>query len=418
MNYRLVSALLKSNWAIDPQFAINSMSWVNDLLKGNIEIESTDSEKYKPYAATKPEASDRFVFRSIDEAEKGSVAVIPVMGSLMKQDQLCGPMGMATLGEIVKRADNNPNIEGMVLHIDSPGGTVDGTEVFAETVKNAKKPVVTYVDGLMASAALWIGSGADEVFASTKNDEIGSVGVVMQMADFQPLYEEMGVVFHTITADQSNEKVKMYKDIRNGNYKEFKEEFLNPMAQTFIDAIKENRPDVQQKHLTGKVFLASKVMGVYVDQIGSFEDVIDRVYQLADEQKQNNNQTQSQSQTMEFKNIIAVLSIASLEADKDGYVQLNQEQLQEIDQALGRTNQAETERDNLQQEVTQLKQDKETLQSEKDNLQGQIKQLQKEPGADHTDVPRDTDASDQDAESDDVLSNEDHELYNKYIKQE
>src|SRR5665811_396008 len=119
-----------------------------------------------------------------------SVAVISLDGALMKADQYCGASGMASIGETIKQADNHHNIKGIVLHVDSPGGTVDGTEALSSIIKNTSKPILTFVDGLMASAALWIGSSSDETMASTDTDEIGSVGVLMSFMDIQGYYEK------------------------------------------------------------------------------------------------------------------------------------------------------------------------------------------------------------------------------------
>ncbi|MEF8811134.1 MAG: S49 family peptidase [Bacteroidales bacterium] len=406
MNYRLISALLKSHWAIDPQFALNSINWVNDLLSGKTEIEPASEEKYTPYA-TKPQASDRYVYRAIDEAEKGSVAVIPIMGSLMKQDQLCGPMGMATLGEMAKRADNNPNIEGILLHIDSPGGTVDGTERFASIVKNTQKPVVTYIDGLMASAALWIGSGADEIIASTANDEVGSVGVMMKFADFQPFYEEMGVKFHTVTADQSSEKMKMFEEIRNGNYKEFKEELLNPMAQTFINAIKENRPLAEDRHLSGKVFLADKAMGAFVDRIGSFDEAVNRVYELADENKTNNN-NQNQA-TMKTDKVNEAIGVSALEFP-DGYASLSLAQVEALENRLAQLEQDKEKADNdlTEKDNTISEKDKEI-----ENLQNEVQELKESPGDKHSEVYKKIDQKGKEEEGkEEMLTDDDLKTYN------
>ncbi len=80
-------------------------------------------------------------------------------------------------------AASNPNIAAIVLQIDSPGGEVSGTQQLADVIKSVQKPVVAFVDGMMASAALWIGSAADEIIASTPQDIIGSIGTMMSFGD-------------------------------------------------------------------------------------------------------------------------------------------------------------------------------------------------------------------------------------------
>jgi len=275
VNYRLTSAILKSVWAIEPKAAIAHGSMLSLLLNDN--ISTLETEEYpKTYAASMVKG----IYADYNDAPSGSVAVIPVIGELMKYSQSCGPIGMQRIGRQIQEADNQENISAIVLNIDSPGGTVDGTETLANIVKQAKKPVVTFVDGMMCSAALWIGTSADYVFASLPNDEIGSIGVMISFADMQPYWEKQGVKFHKIRADQSKDKNEVFYQALDGKYDQIKEEMLNPLADSFIKAVKENRPDVAPGQLTGKVFFAKDVIGTLIDEIGSLNDAIDKALSL------------------------------------------------------------------------------------------------------------------------------------------
>ena len=93
----------------------------------------------------------------------------------------------------------------------------------------------------------------------------------------------MGVKFHTITASTSPEKVKMWEDLRAGKYENYIKEILDPLDQKFMNTIRENCPNVEDKHLSGKTFFARDVMGVFVDSIGTLEDAILRAAELAEE---------------------------------------------------------------------------------------------------------------------------------------
>jgi len=317
---------LKGKWAIDPQFALNSMPFVSDLISGKIEIDDEVPEQ------------------NIEEPS-GKVMVINLKGPLMKDDQECGPAGMATIGEYIKKADKSKDISAIVLNIDSPGGTVDGTETLANIVKNTEKPVVSFLNGLMASAALWIGSSADEIMASNEMDEIGSVGVLLSFADVQPYWEKKGVKFHQIVSTLSPEKVKQFEDIRAGKYDDYKKEVLDPLAERFQNVIRENRPKVKDEHLTGKVFFAKDVKGVFVDSIGTIEDAIALAASLVKEKTKaesgnsnNNNQTQS-IQMKKLELINKVLGISDLEM-VDGHASLNEEMLEALENTLAERNSA------------------------------------------------------------------------------
>jgi ClpP class serine protease len=67
------------------------------------------------------------------------------------------------VSKLVIEALNNPEIEAILLDIDSPGGSVNGTMELGDLIRDAKKqkPVMAYTDGMMCSAAYWIGSQAN-----------------------------------------------------------------------------------------------------------------------------------------------------------------------------------------------------------------------------------------------------------------
>jgi protease-4 len=295
---KLLSAVLRGKWAIDPIFALSQGAVIANLINPATVLNGGEVKKISAYAIS-PKAANgtQYSYRDgFSNAPVNSVAVIRISGPLMKEDQYCGPIGMETIGQIIKEADSNPNIEGIVLQIDSPGGTVDGTETLGNIVKNAQKPVVTFVDGLMCSAALWIGSSADEVIASTSTDEIGSVGVLVQFADLQPMLEAQGVAFHIVKASTSVDKVKMWEDLRAGKYDEYIQQILDPLDEKFMNTIRSNCANVQDKHLTGKVFFARDVLGVYVNSIGTISDAIQRASELAPAKKNKATFTRTLSQ--------------------------------------------------------------------------------------------------------------------------
>ncbi len=275
MNYRLTSTILKSVWAIEPRAALAHGSMLSVLFNEN-DLELKAEEQPKVFAATKAGG----LYTSYDKAPEGSVAVIPLIGEMMKYDQWCGTTGTRTVGNRILEADKHPNISAIILSIDSPGGTVDGTESLANIVKGTKKPIVAFIDGMMCSAALWVGTSADEVIASTPNDEIGSIGVMVSFADIQPYWEKQGIKFHKIRADQSKDKNEVFYKALEGDYESIKKEMLNPLADAFIEAVKANRPNATQEQFTGKVFFAKNLIGTLIDSIGNLDYAVERALSL------------------------------------------------------------------------------------------------------------------------------------------
>lgn len=141
---------------------------------------------------------------SMQPSKKGdkSVAVISVAGTLMKQQPSMGGTSTVQIRRDVRAAANDPNVSGILLRVDSPGGTVSGTADLAADVKAARKmkPVWAHIEDLGASAAYWVASQADQVFANTSTALVGSIGTVMTVYDASVAAEREGIktlVFRT-----------------------------------------------------------------------------------------------------------------------------------------------------------------------------------------------------------------------------
>lgn len=124
-----------------------------------------------------------------------SVAVVKATGLLMKQQSSMGGTSTIQLRRDIRQATNDPNVSGILLAIDSPGGTAAGTADLAAEVKAAtrKKPVWAHVDDLGASAAYWMASQADMVFANSTTALVGSVGTIQTVYDMSAAAEQQGV---------------------------------------------------------------------------------------------------------------------------------------------------------------------------------------------------------------------------------
>ncbi|MEK0431099.1 MAG: putative signal peptide peptidase SppA [Gemmatimonadota bacterium] len=99
----------------------------------------------------------------------------------------------------LQHAAENPEVRAIHLSVDSPGGTVAGTQELADTVFAARqhKPVVAHVSDLSASAAYWVASQASAVLAN-ETAMVGSIGVYTKVMDASKLAEKEGVKVHVI----------------------------------------------------------------------------------------------------------------------------------------------------------------------------------------------------------------------------
>ena len=113
------------------------------------------------------------------------VAKVKISGTITTDEDLL---------ERLASIEENENVKGVILAINSPGGTTVGGEAIYEAVRRIsnKKPVVTQVGTLAASAGYMIAAGSDHIVAH-KSSIVGSIGVIFQYPNFQGMLDNLGI---------------------------------------------------------------------------------------------------------------------------------------------------------------------------------------------------------------------------------
>lgn len=292
--HKVALSVYNRPWLIEPQSAMNLMAMWERIMSNETtfraEMENEDGtyQKIKQLFAKSEIAfapDNYFDAKNFSGFEGASVAVIPVMGPLMKND-FCGWFGTATLQNMVRLAENTPSVKVIAPWVDSPGGTVDGTESFANTIRSSKKHTMTISDGYMCSAAYWIGSSSKEVVSANKTDIIGSIGTMMSWRDWTESDKQRGVVNREYYASDSTDKNRMFREANAGDGRALIQEMLDPMNDVFTGSVKANRKGkidlAKENVLTGKTYLAgaAKEAGL-VDQIMPLDKSLNKALSIA-----------------------------------------------------------------------------------------------------------------------------------------
>lgn len=128
------------------------------------------------------------------------VAIVELSGFMTKYSGSFST-GTVSVARALREADADAAVKGIVLRIDSGGGSVSGVDDLAKTVAALKKPVAAFIWGFGASAAYWAASGADRIVAN-ESAYVGSIGVYTVVEDWSKAFEAEGVRVHVIRAGQ------------------------------------------------------------------------------------------------------------------------------------------------------------------------------------------------------------------------
>lgn len=318
MNINLISHLgLHEPWSIHPVYAQSYYPMIASLFKG--ESAKTDDSDFsqirqlnKPYfIASNDFDDDEFdpeLNREMSQAPEGSVAVVSLIGPVVKYSQFCGPRGTIDIANDLKKIDGNSNYVGVVFKIESGGGQVYAMKPIIDVLSKMKKPVVVLSGNYLASAAYGIAIYAREIISDHPKAIVGSIGTMMTMEDLRPYFEAMGVKFHEIYASKSTLKNKRTNEALKGNYRPIINDRLDPINEDFINSVITQRAGkISDSPLisAGDDFFASASLDLgMIDHLGDMEFAVKRVRDLASG-KPNNAQPQNQNH-MKFENLAAL----------------------------------------------------------------------------------------------------------------
>lgn len=234
-----------------------------------------------------PEDRDDFMLRQ-------GVAIIPVTGPMSKRGSLWsllfGGTPLNVLTSIFTAAVEDLDVEAIVLDIDSPGGTVSGTEAFCDLVYEARaqKPVVAFANGMMASSAYWIGSGAKKVVAE-RSALVGSIGVVAVHYDVSNRDERHGEKRTIIAAGKYKAIDADNKPLSNDG-REYIQERVDYLYSLFVNTVARNRntdaQTVLENMADGRIFIGQQAVDAgLADEVGSLETALATARSLVPEDR-------------------------------------------------------------------------------------------------------------------------------------
>lgn len=214
------------------------------------------------------------------------VSVLTVDGPITRNGGYCS-YGSIDHRDMMMRAADHPLCRGHVFICNTPGGSAWAKNDYALAIDYAHskgQKVIALVDGLCASAGMYLASLCDERYYMNPKDQIGCIGV---MAAFYTLPDGAKAkysdeTYHEIYDPKSFDKNKAYRDIAN---KDDDKELIKELADLGVEFradVKNACPNASDEHLHGKVFNAEDVKGVLMDGQSSFMGVVQHAFELYD----------------------------------------------------------------------------------------------------------------------------------------
>ncbi|MDA0738187.1 MAG: signal peptide peptidase SppA [Nitrospirae bacterium] len=189
--------------------------------------------------------------------------------------------------ELSKAAEDN-TVKGIVLRINTPGGTVTASDILYHEVQEFKKahkiPVVASIMDLGTSGGYYLAAASDRIVAHP-SAVTGSLGVIMLTLNGSGLMEKIGIEANTITSGKHKDMGSPFRKMTSADRAIF-QSVIDSFYQRFLDVIEQGRPNLTKEKIRqladGRIYSApqAKEAGL-IDEIGYLEDAIEVAKQQA-----------------------------------------------------------------------------------------------------------------------------------------
>ena len=296
----LYEILTEKKWMISPDFVHGIRKALEQNLNahavyerpaptcGFVTVKAADGSIYYPeeYQISEDGKKVRGQWALEDENEQPFpfVSVLTVDGPITRNGGGCS-YGSIDHRNMMIRAANHPLCRGHIFIINTPGGSAWAKNDYEQAINYARslgQPVIAFIDGMCASAGMYLASFCDERYYMHPKNEIGCIGV---MASFYTQADGSKIqitdeTYHEHYDPESFDKNREFRDIANDGDSEKLVKELAELGVEFRADIKKACPAAKDEHLHGKVFDAEEVKGILMDDQSDFFSCVKRCFDL------------------------------------------------------------------------------------------------------------------------------------------
>lgn len=266
--------IVNAPWAIQPEKLEEIQGIYFTHLRGEkIDIHQVEARLGRPLQ-NEPRA-----YEVVD-----GVAILPLEGVVAKRmnlfSQISGGMSTELASRNLRQALEDPAVHSVIQWVDSPGGTVDGSQSYAYDVFNARarKPIVTLASGVMASAGYWFGAAAGRVYIADLTTIVGQIGIVAKHVDTSGAEAKAGIKTTEIAAGKFKRVVSAYEPLTAEGRQSIQDQ-VDYLYSIFVSDVARFRGVSEDKVLEdmaeGRVFIGQQAIEAgLVDGVSTLDDLI------------------------------------------------------------------------------------------------------------------------------------------------
>lgn len=209
-----------------------------------------------------------------------SFVVLPLAGgiSIDGGGDFLNPGGVSStqIVQKLKELDSNPSVKGVIIEINSGGGSVVASEDIVAAIEKMNKTTYAVIREVGASGAYWAASATDRIYASPMS-MTGSIGVVGSYLEFGGLFDRYGIGYQRLVAGEHKDMGTPYRELTIDEQKIMQTK-LDLIHEYFISDVAQNRgmsEEEVRKLADGQFYLGveAKEFGL-IDRFGTTDDAL------------------------------------------------------------------------------------------------------------------------------------------------
>ena len=275
----IIELLTNKYWMIMPDF----VHGIRTELQHNLSVHAALNlpEKKMGYPVSVNGGRILADYGRYDKVNEPFVNLEIINGPITRNGDACS-YGSRDHRDMMMMAADSPYCVGHIYLINTPGGSAWAKNDYQQGIEYAHskgQKVIAFIDGLCASAGMYLASLCDERYYMNPNNEIGCIGV---MAAFYTeadgsVNQFTNETYHELYDPESFDKNREFRDVANDNNSEKMIAELAALGVEFRADVKKACPKAKEEHLHGKIFKASEVDGILMDGQKNLAEVMDIV---------------------------------------------------------------------------------------------------------------------------------------------
>jgi len=220
-------------------------------------------------------------FRTDVDYTDGKIVIVNFDGVIIPGRSIHSVWGSDYVGsnsftKLMNALNKNSSVKGIIIKMNSPGGSASASDIIYHSIENIHKPVYTFIEGLGASGGFYSACGSDKIYASPSSI-VGSIGIYAGKIDANGLFGKLGLKNEKVMSGKRDDIFSITRTWSDEDYK-ILNHHLRYYYDRFLSVVAKNRKmDLKKTEelAGGRIYSGTRGLEVgLIDEVSDLSKVI------------------------------------------------------------------------------------------------------------------------------------------------